>query len=73
VDGACIDRYTPGVRIALNIIGALLASFGILWILQGLAIVSDGLGGGANKWGLVGVVVLVAAVVVLASANRRRI
>jgi hypothetical protein len=60
------------VRITLNIIGLLLLCFGILWILQGLNILGDGFGTGENKWGLAGAAVLLAAIVVLTSANRKR-
>jgi uncharacterized membrane protein HdeD (DUF308 family) len=60
------------VRITLNIIGVLLLCFGILWILQGLNIVGDGFTTGENKWGLAGIAVLLASILVLTSANRKR-
>ena len=61
------------MRITLNIIGLLLLCFGILWILQGLNILGDGFGTGQNKWGLAGAGVLLASIVVLTSANRKRV
>jgi hypothetical protein len=50
------------VRIVLNIVGLILAFFGIVWILQGLGI--------HIKWVVIGAVVLVAAIAILISANR---
>ena len=61
------------MRITLNIIGLLLLCFGILWILQGLNILGDGFGTGESKWGLAGAAVLLASIVVLTSANRKRV
>jgi hypothetical protein len=61
------------MRVTLNVIGLLLALFGIVWILQGLDVVgAAGFMAGQNKWAIVGAAVLVAAIVVLTSANRRR-
>jgi hypothetical protein len=61
------------VRLALNIIGLLLALFGVVWILQGLDVLgADDFMAGQNKWALVGAGVLLAAGIVLTSANRHR-
>ena len=72
MDGALNDGYTPDVRALLNIIALLLLCFGILWILQGLNIVSDGFTTGDNKWGLAGAAVSLAAIALLVGANRKR-
>ena len=50
------------VRIVLNLVGLILACFGALWILQGLQ----------GRWGILGAAVLVIAIVILLSANRRK-
>ena len=65
------------MRVTLNIIGLLLALFGVVWILQGLDVVGvasfmAGQNKWTDKWLIVGAAVLVAAIVVLAGANRRR-
>jgi hypothetical protein len=59
------------VRALLNIIAVLLLCFGILWILQGLNILSDGLSSGDNKWGLAGAAALFGAILLLVGANRK--
>jgi hypothetical protein len=50
------------MRITLNIIGLILALFGVVWILQGLS----------SRWEIIGAVVLLLAIVVFTSANRKR-
>jgi hypothetical protein len=50
------------VRITLNIVGLILALFGIAWILQDLS----------SRWVTIGAVVLLAAIVVFTSANRKK-
>jgi FtsH-binding integral membrane protein len=60
------------VRIVLNIVGITLALFGILWILQGASILNPGFMAGQTKWAIVGILVLLAASVILRSANRKK-
>ena len=50
------------MRIALNIVCLLLAFFGVVWILQGLN----------SRWAIIGAVVLLLAIVIFTSANRRK-
>jgi hypothetical protein len=50
------------MRITLNIVGLILAFFGVVWILQGLN----------SKWVIMGAVVLLLAIVVFTSANRKK-
>jgi len=61
------------VRIVLNMVGLILASFGIVWILQGRDIVYQGFMAGQGKWAIIGIVVLIAAIVVLLGANRKKV
>lgn len=49
------------MRIVLNIVGLILAFFGVVWILQGSHI----------KWAVIGAVVLSIAIAILVAANRR--
>jgi hypothetical protein len=60
------------VRIVLNIVGVILACFGALWILQGLNILTQGFMAGHIKWTVIGAIVLLAAIAILVSANRKR-
>jgi hypothetical protein len=46
----------------LNLVGLVLACFGVVWILQGLQ----------GRWGILGAAVLLTAIVILLSANRRK-
>jgi hypothetical protein len=57
-------RHREGtvVRIVLNLVGLILACFGVLWILQGLQ----------SRWGILGAAVLIAAIVILLGANRKK-
>ena len=60
------------VRIVLNIIGVILAFFGTVWILQGLNILTQGFMAGNIKWTVIGAIVLVIAIGVLVSTNRKK-
>jgi hypothetical protein len=60
------------VRIVLNIIGVILAFFGTVWILQGLNILTQGFMAGNIKWTVIGAIVLVIAIGILVSTNRRK-
>lgn len=60
------------VRIVLNIIGVILALFGILWILQGLNILTEGFMAGHIKWTVIGAIVLLIAITILVTTNRRK-
>ncbi len=55
-----------------NVLGVLLAAFGILWILQGTDVLKGGVMGGHIQYAFLGLVALVAGIVLLAFANRRR-
>lgn len=60
------------LRLILNMVALILASFGVLWIAQGRAFVSSGFVVGQGKWAIIGVLVLVAAIVLLLGANRKK-
>jgi hypothetical protein len=60
------------VRIVLNIIGVILAFFGTVWILQGLNILTQGFMAGNIKWTVIGAIVLVIAIGILVSTNRKK-
>jgi hypothetical protein len=60
------------MRIVLNILGVLCLLLGCVWILQGINILPGSFMTGQTKWAIYGGVLVVVAVVVLISANRRR-
>ena len=61
------------MRIVLNIIGVVLALFGTVWILQGLSILTQGgFMVGSIRWAVIGAVVLVIALAILVTTNRRK-
>ncbi len=60
------------MRWVYNILGAILALFGIVWILQGTNILKGGLMGGHIQYAFLGIAALIAGVVLLVFANRRR-
>ena len=60
------------MRIALNIVGVILAFFGAVWILQGVNILPGSFMTGQIKWAFIGAGVLLVAAVVLTKANRKK-
>jgi hypothetical protein len=60
------------MRIALNIIGALLVFFGGVWILQGINILPGSFMSGQTRWAIRGGIALIAGIGLLVSANRKR-
>jgi len=59
------------VRIVLNVVAVILAFFGIVWISQGLNLLPGSFMSGHVKWAVVGFLILLVAVSILVSANRR--
>ena len=60
------------MRIALNIIGALLVFFGGVWVLQGINVLPGSFMSGQTRWAVRGGIALVAGIGLLVSANRKR-
>jgi hypothetical protein len=54
------------------VLGVILAAFGIVWILQGTGVLQGGLMGGHIQYAFLGLVALIAGIVLIAFANRRR-
>jgi hypothetical protein len=61
------------MRIALNIAGVLCLLVGCVWILQGINILPGSFMTGQTKWAIFGVLLALAGVGILLSANHRRI
>jgi hypothetical protein len=60
------------MRIALNVIGALLTLFGVIWFLQGINVLPGSFMTGQLKWAINGGIAVVAGLGLLFAANRRR-
>jgi hypothetical protein len=60
------------VKIALNILGALLVLFGAIWFLQGINVLPGSFMTGQIRWAVYGGIAVVAGIALLAAANRRR-
>jgi hypothetical protein len=59
------------MRIALNVVGALLVLFGCVWFLQGINVLPGSFMTGQIRWAVYGGIAAVAGIVVLGAANRR--
>jgi len=60
------------MKIALNIIGALLVFFGGVWVLQGINILPGSFMSGQTRWAVRGGIVVIAGIGLLVAANRKR-
>ncbi len=56
----------------LDIVGVVLALFGIVWILQGTDVLTTGFMAGHIQYAILGVVVAIVGVGLVVLANRRR-
>jgi hypothetical protein len=61
------------MRIALNVLGALLVLFGGVWFLQGINVLPGSFMTGQIRWAVYGGIAVAAGVAVLVAANRRRV
>ena len=60
------------MRIALNVPASLGLLVGCVWFLQGINVLPGSFMTGQTKWAIYGAVLVLAAVVLLVLANRRR-
>jgi hypothetical protein len=61
------------MRIVLNVLGVLCLLLGCVWILQGINILPGSFMTGQTKWAIYGGVLVVVAVALLISANRKKV
>ena len=61
------------MRIVMNIVGVLLVIVGCVWFLQGVNILPGSFMTGQMKWAIYGGISIVAGILLLLSANRRRV
>ena len=60
------------MKIALNIIGALLVLFGTIWFLQGLNVLPGSFMTGQIQWAIYGGIAVAAGISILLASNRRQ-
>jgi hypothetical protein len=60
------------MRIALNLCGAVMVFFGGVWVLQGVNVLPGSFMSGQMRWAVRGGIALVAGIVLLVWANRKR-
>jgi hypothetical protein len=60
------------MRIALNIVGAVLVFFGGVWVLQGVNVLPGSFMSGQMRWAVRGGIALGAGIILLVGANRKR-
>ena len=60
------------MRIALNIVGAVLVFFGGVWVLQGVNVLPGSFMSGQMRWAVRGGIAVVAGIALLVGANRKR-
>ena len=60
------------MRIAFNIVGAVLVFFGGVWVLQGVNVLPGSFMSGQMRWAVRGGIAVVAGIAVLVGANRKR-
>jgi hypothetical protein len=59
-------------RITLDILGAILVLFGVIWFLQGINVLPGSFMTGQIQWAVYGGIAIVAGISLLLAANRRR-
>jgi len=60
------------MRIALNVVGAVLVFFGSVWVLQGINVLPGSFMSGQTQWAVRGGIAVIAGIALLLWANRRR-
>jgi hypothetical protein len=60
------------MKIALNVVGALLVAVGGIWFLQGINVLPGSFMTGQIRWAVYGGIAVAAGVSLLLAANRRR-
>jgi hypothetical protein len=60
------------MKVTLNIVGALLVVIGAIWFLQGINVLPGSFMTGQVRWAVYGGIAVVAGIVLLLRANRRK-
>jgi hypothetical protein len=68
----CPRAYSEGMRIAIGVIGVIVALFGLLWALQGFGVIGGSPMSNTTTWSIIGPIVAVIGVVLAVGALRRK-
>jgi hypothetical protein len=60
------------MRIALNVVGAVMVFFGSVWVLQGVNVLPGSFMSGQIRWAVRGGIAVIAGIALLIWANRKR-
>jgi hypothetical protein len=60
------------MKIALNVVGAILILMGGVWFLQGISVLPGSFMSGQTRWAVYGGLAVAAGIALVVSANRRR-
>jgi predicted RND superfamily exporter protein len=67
-----VDAYSECMRIAIGILGVIVALFGLLWALQGFGVVGGSPMSNTTTWSIIGPIVAVIGIALAIAALRRR-
>jgi hypothetical protein len=68
----CARAYSEDMRIAIVVIGVIVALFGLLWALQGFGVVGGSPMSNTTTWSIIGPIVALVGVALVIGALRRR-
>ena len=70
--GAQLSAYSECMRIALVVVGVVVALFGLLWALQGFGVIGGSPMSNTTTWSIIGPIVALIGVAIAVGATRRR-
>jgi|SRR5580700_11666567 hypothetical protein len=72
MEGVYFKRHEDHIKSALNILGALLVLFGVIWFLQGINVLPGSFMTGQIRWAIYGGIAVAAGIALMLVARRRR-
>ena len=66
------SAYSECMRIALVVVGVVVALFGLLWALQGFGVIGGSPMSNTTTWSIIGPIVALIGVAIAVGASRRR-
>ena len=64
--------YSEGMRVAIGIIGVVVAFFGVVWALQGFGVLGGSPMSNTTTWSIIGPIVALIGIVLVVGAFRRK-
>ena len=72
VEPFCIRDYCRVMRIAIVVLGVIVALFGLLWALQGFGVVGGSPMSNTTTWSVIGPIVVLVGIAIAVFGSRRR-